>query len=659
VTTGVLANVAGFLLGGVLYGLLVAMAARSSPATSDAETVGAPWHRWLQRPLVWAGALGLLWNIGAFFVYGFPAAQTAPLVPALTVLSFAALGFLPAVVVQVVLTEAPRRRNRTGRSAIATAYVLSAAAALLHLQALVDGAPLPSRTALSLLTFGFLALLALLLGLTRRARQGRAVWIVALALFGVSALHLVRHTGRDAWWIEVLGHQGSLLLPVAILFRDYRFGFADLFLKRALALSLTVALVLTVHLSLQWWNHAPPLADASLVAYLLTLAVVTALLQRRFERAATWLVDDVLLRRADYEDVLQTLERELEHVSDEGELLARAEQRIAMALGATHIDTAMAPVDAGSPRARVFLDAVARIEVESPIAPASTRPAGLAAIVTIPTVEAPRHAWRLGRLHGERRLLSDDIRLLESAASLAGRRIDALRVARERVFAAVSSQEMQRLATEAELRALRAQIDPHFLFNALTTIRYLIRAAPSGAEATLLRLTSLLRAVLRRTRAEFTTLGEELELVESYLEIERARFEERLRVSIDVPAPLRALRIPSLLIQPLVENAVKHGVAPFAAGGAVHVSARRTDACTGSQLAIAVHDSGVGTSSAAWASGREYGVGLANIEQRLRCHFGDRASVNIETGRPTGTTVALTLPLDPMPVAVQELETTH
>src|SRR4029453_16868654 len=119
---------------------------------------------------------------------------------------------------------------------------------------------------------------------------------------------------------------------------------------------------------------------------------------------------------------------------------------------------------------------------------------------------------------------------------------------------------------------------------------------------------------------------------------------------------LRALRIPSLLIQPLVENAVEHGVAPFAAGGAVHVSARRTDACTGSQLAIAVHDSGVGTSSAAWASGREYGVGLANIKQGLRCHFGDRASVNIETGRPTGTTVALTLPLDPMPVAVQELE---
>ena len=95
---------------------------------------------------------------------------------------------------------------------------------------------------------------------------------------------------------------------------------------------------------------------------------------------------------------------------------------------------------------------------------------------------------------------------------------------------------MERLAAQAELRALRAQLQPHFLFNALTTIGHLIQQAPPRALDTLLRLTSVLRGVLRRTTSEFATLGEEIDLITSYLDIEQARFEERLRVEIDVPA---------------------------------------------------------------------------------------------------------------------------
>src|SRR5216117_2914281 len=118
--------------------------------------------------------------------------------------------------------------------------------------------------------------------------------------------------------------------------------------------------------------------------------------------------------------------------------------------------------------------------------------------------------------------------------TIAARRIDAIRVTQERHEREIREREMGRLATEAELRALRAQINPHFLFNALTTIGYLIQKAPPRALETLLRLTALLRGVLR-SEGEVTTLGRELELVESYLDIERARFEHRLRVTIDVP----------------------------------------------------------------------------------------------------------------------------
>jgi two-component system LytT family sensor kinase len=661
VTTGVLVNVAGFLLGGVLYGLLLAMAARSHPTTGTAYAAEHRWREWLERPLVWAGALGLLWNLGAFLVYGFPALRTAPVVPPLMALSFAALGFLPAVVVQVVLTVTPRPRRRLEVATIAAAYVLSATAAVLQVAAWLADQPLPSRLALSTLTLGFLALLWPLVAMTRRAREGRTVWIVALALFGVSALHLIRHTGRDPWWIEALGHQGSLLLPVAILLRDYRFAFADLFLKRALALSLTVGLVLATHLLLHGWNGALGSTDASVVAYLLALAVMTALVQRRFQAAATWLVDTVVLRRVNYEQVLQTLEQGLAPVTDEDRILEHAGLRIAKALGANYVETVRASKDVGSARPMLFVDGdVALAPVDTPSAAAeSLEPREFSAVVTIPTVESPRLAWRLGRLAGARRWLSDDLRLLESAASLVGRRVDALRVGRERVSVAIREQEMARLATEAELRALRAQIDPHFLFNALTTIGYLIRASPRGAEATLVRLTSLLRAVLRRARLEFTTLGEELELVEAYLEIERARFEERLRVTIDVPPALRALRIPSLLIQPLVENAVKHGVAPLAAGGDVSVRARRVSAGQGAQLRIVVHDTGVASSPADWAYGRQHGVGLANIEARLRCHFGARASFDIDIGAPGGTTVALVLPLESLGETLQRTEVVH
>src|SRR5205085_4412850 len=134
-----------------------------------------------------------------------------------------------------------------------------------------------------------------------------------------------------------------------------------------------------------------------------------------------------------------------------------------------------------------------------------------------------------------------DYAALQSIASILGRRIDTIRLTRERYARQLREQEMSKLAAEAELRALRAQINPHFLFNALTTVGYLIQTAPERALDTLLRLTSLLRGVLR-SEGEFTTLGRELDLIESYLDIERARFEQRLRVRIEVPSMLRALR---------------------------------------------------------------------------------------------------------------------
>jgi LytS/YehU family sensor histidine kinase len=239
--------------------------------------------------------------------------------------------------------------------------------------------------------------------------------------------------------------------------------------------------------------------------------------------------------------------------------------------------------------------------------------------------------------------------MLEAVAVILARRIDTLRITHERCEQGLREQQISKLATEAELRALRAQINPHFLFNALTTIGYLIQTSPDRALATLMRLTGLLRGVLRPA-GEFVTLNEEVELIESYLDIERARFEDRLRVTIDVPCDLRSLRIPPLLVQPLVENAIKHGIAPLKSGGEVIVSARLEKAITGDSyplesLCISVCDTGVGASEIELAHGRKRGVGINNIEQRLKSYFGPRASLVVNSVPGAGTTVKAWLPV--------------
>jgi LytS/YehU family sensor histidine kinase len=179
------------------------------------------------------------------------------------------------------------------------------------------------------------------------------------------------------------------------------------------------------------------------------------------------------------------------------------------------------------------------------------------------------------------------------------------------------------------------------LFNALNTVGYLIQTSPDRALDALLRLTGLLRGALQRSAGEFTTLGQEIDLIESYLEIERARFEERLRVRIDVPFSERSIRVPTLLVQPLVENAVKHGIGPRKAGGEVTVAARRV----AGTLHISVQDTGAGIDELGLASARKHGVGLANVEQRLSCHYGDTASLVIKSEPGLGTTVEINLPV--------------
>jgi len=168
----------------------------------------------------------------------------------------------------------------------------------------------------------------------------------------------------------------------------------------------------------------------------------------------------------------------------------------------------------------------------------------------------------------------------------------------------LSDAEVDRLATEralteAHLKTLQAQIEPHFLFNTLTTAMGLIRTEPRAAEETLEQLTKLLRNSLSRTRTEDSTLGEELELINAYLRIAKIRMGERLKFSVTCDDDLLGFSLPPLLVQPLVENALTHGLEPAETGGTVSIAAKRID----ESVQITVTDSGLGLTNSSKTAG--------------------------------------------------------
>jgi signal transduction histidine kinase len=191
---------------------------------------------------------------------------------------------------------------------------------------------------------------------------------------------------------------------------------------------------------------------------------------------------------------------------------------------------------------------------------------------------------------------------------------------------------------QAELRALRAQINPHFLFNTLNSIACLIAENPRAAEETTTRLAEIFRYALTASEHEHAGFAEELDFLRSYLEIERTRFGNRLRVEEAIEPGLESVPVPSLLLQPLVENAVRYAVAPRPEGGTVRLSARRE----GRQLVVEVSDDGPGFDGDRTPSGA--GFGLHSVRERLRA-AGLLDALAIESAAGRGTRVRITLPI--------------
>ncbi len=216
------------------------------------------------------------------------------------------------------------------------------------------------------------------------------------------------------------------------------------------------------------------------------------------------------------------------------------------------------------------------------------------------------------------------------------------RVARAEAAAAeerARAEAVERQALQAQLQLLQAQIEPHMLFNTLANLQGLIALDPGRAQRMLDQLIQYLRATLSSSRARHTTLGQEFALLQAYLGLMSVRMGERLSYAFELPDELRAVEIPPMLLQPLVENAIAHGLEPTIDGGHIRISAARRDGL----LTLSIVDNGRGPEAGPGKAGTS--VGLSNTRARLDALFGARASVTLRPAEGGGAVACITIPL--------------
>jgi signal transduction histidine kinase len=413
------------------------------------------------------------------------------------------------------------------------------------------------------------------------------------------------------------------MLPLAFLllftYHESRYRFFDVLIKRgAVMLLLLVVLGGGFTLTLPWLERleagwAEPWIYAIV---LLPLALAIPWLSRRMRE---W-VDYVWLgRRFTTEEAVSHFLNGLRGALGEAELIDRAARRL------SDIFRAPARLDLSLREAPTDF----RTQVEAPVKIA----------------QATVGAIRLGPRENDMPYFGEDVALLGSLTEVFSSLLENARLQSKKQEQEQLAQELSLQASQSELKALRAQINPHFLFNALNAIAGLIHEDPQRADRAVEHLAEVFRYTLRGSQNEWATLDQELEFVRAYLEVEKARFGARLQVTIDSEPEASLLIVPTMLLQTLVENAVKHGVATVRGPGRIEILTLRR----GGSLIIEVADNGPGFAEAALdpASGDSgRGYGLANVERRLKGHFDDEASLSFRRDEERGLTrVSIDLPI--------------
>jgi two-component sensor histidine kinase len=403
--------------------------------------------------------------------------------------------------------------------------------------------------------------------------------------------------------LSLIGRHWTIPWSVLIAVSLAQAHFADIVLKRSLWLLTSVTLATFISMFA---------FDAASAPSLLTMALITAallLVAPSVLRALEALVDKVILDRPDYAQASRSLENSFRRVDDADQLIAAALETVRTTL---------------------------RVEARWEDAGNRSAPAPLAS-VQVNCRDRPAHVLEITASHQARTLMQQELAFLGSVGSQLEHRLDAMHFEQEQRALHLREERLKRLLTEAELKALRTQVDPHFLFNTLNTIADLISTQPQQAERMTERLAECFRYALAKHARDLSTLDEELGFARQYLEIEQVRFGDRLRVQLSRGDALGSEAVPSLLLQPLLENAIRHGLAPVREGGCVSVRAHRE----GDRLHLSVEDDGVGL-----RPNSRNGIGLSNVQERLRTLYAQAAEFLIGA-RPggRGTLVTIVIPL--------------
>lgn len=645
----------GFATGSALFALLIALSWKGSRVTGRRSSGIA------------AAALGLLWNAGSLLM------QLVLLMGG----SSQQIGFrlanafawsAPAILPTVLLLLLRPGHWQTKRGQMASRWLLwvsvvnAAWLTLGFLIAAMKANPAAFNSFMRLaaynLVFHLVAGTLLYRGEGHSSRAAR-VYSLALTLLGggmaISLLVLIHWDVPRPIFITlaVLTQQSPILMAIATFAFLARLRFSDVFVKRSLTILAAVAISL-VHTE---WVVFPsmlairntaryPEAGAWIVATVLWVALL--LLFPRCQREIYRAVDRWLFRRPDYKELAQSFSRESESAASEAELFTRIEHLVRDSLGVAA--TKVLPVDEAS----VTPDEINRGANDVILLHSRHAARGLLAesetegevemMVPVRTGSEVSHLLLVAPGAEGRKLLSDELTFLLTLAGHAGRRIEALKFERERHEQHLRETNLQRLVTEADLRALRAQINPHFLFNTLNTIADLISSEPDKAEAMTERLAEVFRYVLVRGSDSLITVSQEFDFLRTYLEIEQARFGDRLRVEMTLDPAVASVPVPTFILQPLVENAVKHGLSAKRGGGTLRVEAQSE----GEFLRLIVEDDGAGwrAGSNGLSSVGPGGIGLENVSQRLQVLYAGRAALTVHSEVDRGTRISITIPKD-------------
>ena len=403
-----------------------------------------------------------------------------------------------------------------------------------------------------------------------------------------------------------------LLFLSATTYYENRFEFYDLLVKRGamlLATLLTMGAFFVVVLplldGLPRDGARPWLFALAAVPLMMAAPRLSRNLSQRLDRA--WFG-----RHYTPVTAVTTVLASLQSATDETSLLAAAEASLKEVLGVTVRLTTEdhAPADARN-----------AFKIEGSVADPSLW-------VAVPPVP------------GERTLLSEDLTLLRSLGTVITYLTENVRLQQRRQEQDLLAQELRVQSSQSELKALRAQINPHFLFNALNTVASLIHSDPARADRAVEQLSEVFRHTLRRSDSEWASLDQELAFAAAYLDVEEARFGTRLRYSIEADAAARRAHVPAMLVHTLVENAVKHGIAQVRGHGTLDVVAT----LSGDRLTIDIRDNGPGLHEtperAAFARRTGEQFGLRSVRDRLRGHFGDAARFTLSRDEARGLTLA-------------------